>query len=64
MEEMKKAIGEFHVTYSVECPHCGETNYSNLDYDNWQKLEWGDGYPYGTLECSECEEEFNVEIEG
>ena len=58
---MKKAIGNIDTSYSVDCPHCNETNYSDT---SWDDLEWGDGLPHGVLECYDCEKEFEVEIEG
>jgi len=60
---MKEAIGEQQsVEYQVDCPYCGETSYSDVCSEEWRKLEWGDGTPYGTLECSDCDKEFNISI--
>lgn len=58
---MKKAIGEQQdISYQVDCPHCGETSYS--DMGDWSDLEHGDGTPHGVLECSDCGEEFEMSI--
>jgi len=58
---MKEAIGKIVFNYEVDCPHCGETNYSGTD--QFDKLEHGDGTPFGVLKCFECENEFYLTIE-
>jgi len=63
MSKQLTAIGQVDISYSVDCPNCGETQYSDGDWNQWSKLEYGDGLPYGTLKCSDCGEEFYVEIE-
>jgi len=58
---MKEAIGTVDISYQVDCPYCDETNYSDGSWDN---LEYGDGLPHGVLKCYECNNEFQVTIEG
>lgn len=60
---METAIGTVVISYQVDCPHCGETNYSDADYKQWVNLEWGDGHPHGNICCIECDKEFYLEIE-
>lgn len=64
---MLEAKGEVHISYSVDCPHCGETQYSDINASGeryWDELEYGDGLPYGELKCCDCKEIFHVEIKG
>jgi len=61
---MKKAIGFPVISYEVNCPYCSETSYSDICHKDWDELEWGDGTPYGVLKCDECDNEFEVSIEG
>ena len=61
MEEAKGIIQE--ISYQVDCPHCNETSYSDIHTDDWDKLEHGDGYPYGELQCSTCDKSFYVSID-
>ena len=51
-----------HYSYSCDCPHCGETTYSDVDFDEWQELEYGDGYPYGSIKCPDCGKDFYIDI--
>jgi len=64
MSKKLTAIGSVDISYQVDCPNCSETTYSDIDHEQWSKLEYGDGYPHGTLKCNECGEEFYVTIEG
>jgi len=61
---MKKAYGTTNISYQADCPHCGETTYSDIDIDAWKNnLEFGDGTPYGSMPCPDCKEIFYLEIE-
>jgi len=60
MKEVKGNVQS--ISYEVDCPSCGETSYSDVNSDEWASLEWGDGYPYGVLECGNCSEEYHVTI--
>lgn len=59
---MEKVIGEVHISYSVECPSCDETSYSDVHHEDWEDLEYGDGYPHGVLKCDNCDHEFYINI--
>ena len=60
---MKSATGTVSISYQVDCPYCGETNYSDSSYAQWVNLEWGDGHPHGMLKCDDCKEEFQMDIQ-
>lgn len=60
---MKKGTHQdVSVSYSVNCPHCKETTYSDIHNEQWKELEWGDGPPNGIIECLDCKKEFEVEF--
>jgi phage terminase large subunit GpA-like protein len=60
---MKTAEGVTHISYSVVCPHCDETTYSDIDHAHWHDyLEFGEGKPYGIMPCPDCGEEFEMNI--
>lgn len=63
---MLEAKGAVDISYRVDCPHCEETQYSDVSSgeNQWDELEYGDGLPHGVLKCSDCDENFYVEIEG
>ena len=63
---MLEAKGVVEISYSVVCPHCEETQYSDVysGENPWDELEYGDGLPHGELKCNDCDEKFHVEIEG
>lgn len=63
MGQYLEANGTVNISYEVDCPHCGETQYSDVDYAQWVNLEYGDGHPHGVLECNDCGEHFYVNIE-
>jgi len=60
---MKKQKGIIQdISYQVDCPHCNETSYSDVN-SGWDSLEYGDGYPSGELKCDECSKSFYLTIE-
>jgi len=62
---MEKSVGTVNISYQVDCPYCGETNYSDVQrYSGWEDLEYGDGLPHGILNCGDCKQDFEVEIQG
>lgn len=59
---MKKAEGITIVNYKVNCPYCGETSYRHIHKSKWERVEFGDGKPYGHVICKECGKTFEMHI--
>ncbi len=62
---MKESLGVVQdISYQADCPYCEETTYSDIHREEWEnELEYGDGHPYGVLNCPSCQEDFELSIE-
>ena len=62
-EELKKVIGSVSISYSVDCPHCGEYLDDYYDREWWDKsIDMSDGWGCShDVECPKCNKEFEIE---
>lgn len=60
-------VGIINISYTVICPNCDESMYSDLDRDWWDQT-FGDGFPVESsdlktkhrVKCNECGIEFEI----
>lgn len=65
--KIPKVEGNIHISHSVECPHCEETMYDDLDREWWNK-NVTDQLPNDEcyrdqfdIKCKECGKEFIID---
>jgi len=57
MSELKTVKAETVISYTCDCPNCGETIYSEFQ-DDWDIHEMV--HSDQAIKCTDCEHEFNV----
>ena len=63
---MPKAIGCIVISHQVDCPHCGETMYDDLDREWWEdaitdQLPGEEAYREEyEVNCKECDKLFKI----
>jgi len=63
-----KQVGAISISYNVECPHCEETMYSDIQGDWWDNnfgVDFGiEDYDFSCeyqVRCNDCGKQFSVE---
>jgi DNA-directed RNA polymerase subunit RPC12/RpoP len=65
--EIPKVEGSIHISHSVDCPHCNERMYDDLDREWWNKNitdQLPDDECYMDqydIKCKECGKEFIID---